>query len=107
MGRFANTDATNFDHIVNRDATQAAYIFTFPVACLLQYFTSVDWSGTTNHTFNAKFEVGRSYHVTAGITSSSNEPLTNGASIQMSLYYRGATNQITLVGATNIVFDTQ
>jgi hypothetical protein len=107
MGCFANTDPTNFDHIVNMDGSQAAYVFTFPGAGLLQDFTSVDWSGTTNHTFNAKFEVGRSYHLTAGFTSSSNEPLTNGASIQMSLYYRGATNQITLVGATNIVFDTQ
>jgi hypothetical protein len=107
MGRFANTDPTNFDHIVNMDGTQAAYIFTFPGAGLLQDFTTVDWSGTTNHTFNAKFEVGRSYHLTAAFTSSSNEPLTNGASMQMSLYYRGATNQVVIVGATNIVFDTQ
>src|SRR5215471_5734630 len=107
MGRFANTDPTNFDHIVNMDGTQAAYIFTFPGAGLLQDFITVDWSGATNHTFKAKFEVGRSYHLTAGFTSSSNEPLTNGASIQMSLYYRGTTNQVVIVGATNIVFDTQ
>src|SRR5215831_12023498 len=66
MGRFSNTDPTNFDHIVNMDGTQAAYIFTFPGAGLLQDFTSVDWSGTTNHTFNAKFDVGRTYHLTAG-----------------------------------------
>jgi len=107
MGRFANTDPTNFDHIVNMDGTQAAYIFTFPGAGFLQDFASVDWSGTTNHTFHAQFEVGRSYRLTAGITSSSNEPLTNGASIQMSFYYRGATNELVVVAATNIVFDTK
>ena len=107
MGRFANTDSGSFDHLENINGTQAAYIFTFPGAGLLQDFSSVDWTGTTNHTFNATFEVGRSYHLTAGLTSSSNEPLTNGASIQMSLYYRGATNQLVVVAGTNIVFDTK
>src|SRR5262249_22042400 len=104
MGRFANTDPGSFDHLQNIDGTQAAYIFTFPWAGLLQDFTSVDWSGATNRAFNATFDVGRSYHLTAGITSSSNQPLTNGASIEMSLYYRGASNQVVVVGSTNIVF---
>jgi hypothetical protein len=107
MGRFANTDPGSFDHLDNLDGTQAAYIFTFPGAGFFQDFNSVDWTGNASHAFNPTFEVGRSYHLTTAFTSSSNEPLTNGASIEMSLYYHGGSNQVVKVAATNVVFDTK
>jgi hypothetical protein len=106
MGRFANTAPTNFDHLVNMDGTQAAYVFTFPGAGFFQDLNSVDWSGTASHAFNAKFETGRAYHLTTAFTSSSNEPLTNGASLQMALYYLDVSNQVVIVAATNVVFNT-
>jgi hypothetical protein len=107
MGRFANTAPGSFDYLDNLDGTQAAYIFTFPGAGFFQDFNAVDWSGATNHAFNSSFEVGRSYQLTAAFTSSSNEPLTNGASMEMSLYYRDASNSIVNLAATNVVFDTK
>ena len=97
---------TNADHINNMDGTQAAYIFTFPGAGFFQDFEAVDWSGAS-HAFNAVYEVGRAYHLTAALTSSSNQPLTNGASLQMSLYYRDAASNIVNIAATNIVFNDQ
>ncbi len=106
MGRFANTDPGNFDHLDNLNGTQAAYIFTFPGAGFFQDASSVDWTGTASHAFNSTFEVGRSYHLTTAFTSSSNQPLTNGASIEMSLYYRGVSNEVVKVAATNVVFDS-
>jgi len=107
MGRFANTDPGNFDHIDNLDGTQAAYIFTFPGAGFFQDFSSIDWTGNPNHAFNPSYEVGHAYHLTTAFTSSSNQPLTNGASIEMSLYYRDVSNQVVIVAATNIVFDSK
>jgi hypothetical protein len=107
MGEFANTDPTNFDHIDNMNGNQAAFIFPFPGAGLFQDFNSVDGTNTMpSHAFDSVFEVGRSYHLTTAFTSSTNEPLTNGASIEMSLYYRDVSNNIVTVAATNIVYDT-
>ena len=105
MGRFANTDPGSFDHLDNLEGSQAAYIFTFPGAGFFQDFNSTDWSGATNLALTSTFEVGRAYHLTAALTSSINEPLTNGASLQMSLYYRDGSNNIVNVAATNVVFD--
>ncbi len=106
MGRFANTPQGNFDHIDNMDGTQAAYIFTFPGAGFFQDFSSVDWAGAGSNAFNVTLDPGKSYTVTAAFTSSSNEPLTNGASMQMSLYYRDAQSNQVVLAATNIVFNS-
>ena len=68
MGRFANTSATNSDHLDNMDGTQAAYIFTFPGAGFFQDYDSVDWSNTVPpHTFNVPLQPGRVYTPDNGI----------------------------------------
>ena len=108
MGRFANTDPGSLDHLDNLDGTQAAYIFTFPGAGLFQDFDSTDWTNTVpKHALNVRLEAGRSYTLTAAFTSSSNQPLTNGASIQMALYYGDGPTNLTVLTANNVVFDTK
>jgi hypothetical protein len=105
-GLFANTPATNADHIVNCDGNQLVYLFGYPQAGFFQDFNSIDWTGVSTHAFNAKFEAGKSYRLTVGLTSSSNQPLPPGATLLVSLYYRDASSNMVTVAATNVVYDT-
>ena len=45
--------------------------------------------------------------LTTAFTSSSNQPLTNGASLEMALYYRDAQSNMVVLAGTNIVFNDQ
>jgi hypothetical protein len=107
MGQFANTPSTNFDHIDNMDGPQAAFVFTFPGAGFFQDFNSVGGTNAVpSHAFNVMLDSGKSYTLTATLTSSSNEPLTNGASIELSLYYLDASSNAVVLAANNVVFQT-
>lgn len=103
VGVFLNTSPTNSDHIDNIDGSQALYIFADPQTGLFQDYDTMDWSDITpSHDFNATFETGKSYKLTAGFIGGGGN-MTNGVSLEMSLYYRDASsNRVTVVG-TNIV----
>ncbi|HWX23167.1 MAG TPA: hypothetical protein VN578_24965 [Candidatus Binatia bacterium] len=106
-GVFLNAPSTNADHIDNADGNQLAYIFAYPQVALFQDFNSTDWSNAVpTHAFNAKFEAGKSYHLAVGLTSSREEPLTPGSTLQLMLYYRDDASNMVTVAATTVTYDT-
>ena len=106
-GVFRNTAPTNADHIYNADGDQLAYLFAYPQAGIFQDYNSLDWSNTTpTHAFNAKFNPGSAYTLTVGLTSSSQEPLTQGSTLLLSLYYRDAQSNMVTVASSIATFDT-
>ncbi len=105
IGVFFN-DPNDGEFIVNCDGNQAAYIFEDPGLALFQDYDAVDSTGAPSHAFNATYEVGKSYQLQAGfIGSSYYYPLTPGAILQMSLYYRDSLGDIETVECTNILYD--
>jgi hypothetical protein len=106
-GVFLNTAPTNVDHIDNADGNQLAYLFSYPQMGIFQDFNSIDWSNSTpTHAFNAQFERGKGYRLTFGVTTSSQEPLNQGATLQASLYYRDTSGNPVTVGSTTITYST-
>ena len=106
-GVFQNTAPTNADHIDNADGNQLAYLFAYPQAGIFQDYDSLDWSNTApTHAFNARFNPGHSYTLTVGLTSSSQEPLTQGSTLLLSLYYRDALSNRVVVASAIATFDT-
>jgi hypothetical protein len=101
-GIFQNTPSTSSDHIDNCDGNQAIWLFVVPEVGLFQDYDSVDWNDTApTHAFNATYEVGKSYHLTVGVIGTGGSML-QGASLQLSLYYRDATSNMVAVAATGI-----
>ncbi len=106
-GLFANTPSTNGDFIDNADGGQLAFLFAYPQIAIFQDFNSTDWSnGAPTHAFNATFNPGKSYRLTVGLTTSSEEPLNQGSTIQLSVYYRDISNNMVTVAATTVTYDT-
>ncbi len=91
------------EYLVNCVGGQAAYFYSYPGTAMFQDYDSVDAVGDSN-TFSATFDVGKSYQLTTGVTSSAVEPLTPEVVLQMGLYYRDNSNNIVTVAATNIVY---
>ena len=85
--------------VLNPTGTQAAYILSFPGAGMFQDYNSTDWAGAT-HVFNAAYQVGQSYELTAGVFG---ESVNDGAQIQLSLYYRDGGNGIVTIGTPNTI----
>jgi len=101
-GVFKNTPTNSTDHIDNCDGNQAAWMFAVPEVALFQDYNSVDWSNATpTHAFNATFDVGKSYHLTVGVIGGGGNML-EGASLELSLYYRDAASNMVTVAATDI-----
>ena len=106
-GLFFNPPSTNAGHIDNAEGNQLAYLFAYPQAAIFQDYNSIDWSNSApSHAFAARFEVGKSYTVAAGFTSSSQEPLTDGSAALLSVYYRDSSNHIVTVASTNVIYQT-
>lgn len=97
VGAFKNTPAGNSDHIDNCDGQQAAWLFAVPEAGFFQDYNSVDWDDPQpTHAFDARFEVGKSYQLTVGVIGGGGG-MSNGASVEISLYYRDtASNKVTV-----------
>ncbi|MEO6184572.1 MAG: hypothetical protein ABIP71_16005 [Verrucomicrobiota bacterium] len=103
VGVFLNSSPTNADHIDNIDGSQALYLFAVPQAGVFQDYDTVDWAEIIpTHEFNATFEAGKSYKLTAGFIGGGGG-MTNGVSVEMSLYYRDASSNKVTVVATNII----
>ncbi|HXJ55919.1 MAG TPA: hypothetical protein VNU68_04565 [Verrucomicrobiae bacterium] len=106
MGQFLNTSAGSPDHIDNLDGRQAAYLFALPDVAIFQDYNSV--AGTNRapaHDFNARFEVGKSYSLTVGILGGGGG-MSNGATLEISLYYRDDNSNAVTVAATTVTNTT-
>jgi hypothetical protein len=101
-GIFQNTPTNSSDHIDNCDGKQALWLFAVPEVGLFQDYDSVDWNDSApTHAFNTTYKVGKSYHLTVGVIGTSGGML-QGASLQLSLYYRDAESNMVAVAATGI-----
>jgi len=101
-GVFRNTSPASPDHIDNCDGNQALWLFAVPEVGLFQDFNSVDWNDPSpTHEFDATFETGKSYHLTVGVIGGGGGML-QGATLELSLYYRDAASNLVIVAATSI-----
>jgi hypothetical protein len=101
-GTFKNTTNTSPDHIDNCDGSQAAWMFAVPEVALFQDYNTIDWSHTApTHDFNSLYEAGKSYHLTVGIIGGGGN-MSEGASLQLSLYYRDAASNMVAVAVVNV-----
>jgi hypothetical protein len=109
MGTFYNAlfPGTFID---NCDGTQAAFLFAVPDAALFQDYDSIYGTNTTpSHAFNARFNVNSAYTLTVAVIGGvdGSPPLYEGATLQLSLYYRDGASNIVTVAATTITNSAQ
>ena len=102
IGAFVNVAPEDPRHIDNCDGNQAIWLFANPEVGLFQDFDSTDWSNSVpSHAFDARFETGKSYQLTVGIFVG-DYPMAEGASLELSLYYRDAASNQVAVAATSV-----
>ena len=102
MGQFLNTPKGSSNHIDNLDESQAAYLFAVPQAAIFQDYNTISGTNSTpGRRFNAQFEAGKSYALTVAVLGGGGG-MSNGATFQISLYYRDGSNNMVTVGATTI-----
>jgi len=91
--QWAQTAGIFFDTnpYANHDGIQCAYMLSFPQVTLFQDATSG---------FNATYGVGQSYTMTLGVFGKS---LTPNNSLQLSLYYRDAGNNVINIGTPTTI----
>lgn len=100
MGQFLNTPRGTSNHIDNLDGEQAAFLFALPDVAIFQDETTLTGTNITP-SFTAKYEVGKSYALTVAMLGGGGG-MTNGATFEISLYYRDANSNIVTVAATTI-----
>lgn len=99
-GTFRNPASGNFDHIENCDGAQGLWLFAVPEVGLFQDYESQDAnSPAPTHEFDTRFQVGRAYELTAGVIGGGGG-MSNGASIELSFYYRDTASNRVPVAAT-------
>lgn len=104
-GVFRNTPSTSADHITNCDGNQALWVFAVPGVGFFQDYESRDWNdGGPGHAFDVRFEEGRSYTLTVGVIGGGGG-MAAGASLDLSLYYRGEGTNRVAVATTRVVND--
>jgi hypothetical protein len=102
-GIFTNNPAYPPNQFIdNCDGSQAAFLFALPEVALFQDYSSLSGTNTTpSHAFDAKFVVGRSYHLIVGVIGGGGN-MTNGATLEISLYYRDSASNRVKVAAASI-----
>jgi hypothetical protein len=86
----------------NHAGSQVGYILPYPQVALFQDYNTVDWNDASpTHDFNATFNVGRSYKLTIGVFAKN---MTEGSSLQLSLYYRDSLDNPVTVASTIISY---
>ena len=109
MGTFYNVPFPG-TFIDNCDGTQAAFLFAVPDSALFQDYDSIYGTNTTpSHAFNARFNVNSAYSLTVGVIGGvdGSLPLFEGATLQLSLYYRDAASNMVTVAAATITNSAQ
>lgn len=92
-GVFKNTAPGATDHITNIDGNQAAWLFARPDVAIYQDYETIGGGATEpSHEFAERFEVGRAYRLTVGLIGGGGN-MSEGAAIELRLYYRGADGQ--------------
>lgn len=102
VGQFLNTTNGSPDHITNMEGSQGAYLFASPEVAIFQdYWTTVGHGDAGAARFTAQYEAGKSYALTVGVLGGGGG-MTNGATLELALYYRDASNTVVTVGATTV-----
>ena len=102
-GIFMNPAVGQTNYIDNCDGNQAAWLFANPGVGLFQDYDSMDWNDPApTHTFNARFEVGKSYRLKVGLIvgTSAGLPMQEGVTVALSLYHRGPLGDRMAVATT-------
>jgi hypothetical protein len=90
--------------IENCDGGQAVFLFAYPYVGLAQDYDTTDWANPTpTHAFDATFEVGKAYSLTVGVIGGGGG-MAEGATLDVSLYYRNALGYAVPVAATNVPY---
>jgi hypothetical protein len=101
-GIFKNSDTNMADHIDNCDGSQALWLFADPEVGLFQDYDSIDWHNQPpNHQFDALFKPGKAYSLLVGVIGTGGGML-QGATLDLSLYYRDATSNKVMVSVTTL-----
>ncbi len=101
-GQFMNTSNGSPNHIDNCDGNQAAYVFALPDVYIFQDYNSIGGTNTlATHEFAVKFETNKSYTLTVGVLGGGGG-MSNGATFEISLYYRDVASNMVTVAATTI-----
>lgn len=101
-GVFVGTAPNSPNPYANLLGTQAGYILPYPQVALFQDYNTMDWNDPApTHDFNAQFGIGKSYQLTIGLFAKN---MTEGSSLQLSLYYRDGLNNPVTVGSTTITY---
>ena len=102
-GAFKNPAPGSADRIDNCDGNQAIWLFAVPEVALFQDYDTVDFNDPApTHAFNATFEVGKTYTLTVGVIGGGGG-MSEGASLQISLYYRDGAGSKVTVGAGTFI----
>ena len=109
IGSFKNTPTNSSDHIDNCDGNQAIWMFAVPDVGMFQDYDTTDYrSSVPTHAFNALYEVGKSYHLTVAVMGGvTNYGLQDGATFELSLYYRDAASNAITVAETTVTNDNE
>jgi len=101
MGTFYNVQFPGV-FIDNCDGSQASFLFAVPDVALFQDYDSVSGTNTTpTHAFNASFHPGSSYDLTVGVIGGGGG-MTNGVTLELSLYYRDSSSNMVTIAATTV-----
>ncbi|MBL9166111.1 MAG: hypothetical protein JNN07_00050 [Verrucomicrobiales bacterium] len=95
-GQFKNPAPGAFDRLENCDGDQAVWVFAIPGVGIFQDLIPWNPSGSDSNSSVARFRVGSSYQLAAGVIGGGGG-MSNGAPLQLSIYYRdGLSNRVTL-----------
>src|SRR5580658_163689 len=92
LPNFTNSMGTNSTYIDNCDGVTAAFMFALPQVAIYQ-------------DLNATFNVGKSYTLTVGLIGGGGD-MTNGSTIQLSLYYLDGSSNMNIVAETTVTNTT-
>ena len=104
-GVFKNTEPGKEDHIVNMDGPQAFYLFAVPTVGLFLDELSTNSVGTADQPiWNVRFEPGQAYLLNLAVQGGGGG-MTNGVTLDLSLYYRDDSGNPVPVARTTITND--
>lgn len=106
-GLFQNPPPGQPNRIVNMDGNQGLYLLSFPGAGIFQDYLSTAWNQPTpSHDFDARFEAGQAYTLTAGVIGGLGG-MAPGTSLSLSLYWRELPDEFNTVAETLITYSPE